>query len=278
LNNVKIIAEIGINHNGDLDLAKKLIDIASVAGCNYVKFQKRNPDICVPESQKNKLKKVPWRKEEITYLQYKKDIEFSLEQYEDLFHYCEQRDIKMFASVWDRDSVDFMRRFTSIVKIPSALITDLDLLLYTSEVFKHGFKILSTGMSTEEQIKKAIDTFSPSVVMHTNSTYPTPVEELNLGYIVHLKRVFPECEIGYSNHAYGIVPMFAAVALGARMIEFHITLNHSLWGSDQSSSIEPNGVLKLVKGIRDLESSLLGDEDRIISSGEKLKLKTLRKK
>ncbi len=279
MHRVPIIAEIGINHNGNLEIAKDLIDVASAAGCNYVKFQKRNPDVCVPESQKNKMKKVPWSEKEQTYLDYKKYIEFNKYEYDELFNYCSslRSRIGIFASVWDKDSALFMRNYTDIVKIPSALITDLELLEYTHDLFKDGTRLLSTGMSTEKQIEEAVEIFDPKVIFHTNSTYPTPVDELNLKYISHLKEKFPYRVIGYSNHAYGIVPMFASVSLGAEIVEFHITLDHTMWGSDQSSSIEPNGIFKIVKGTRDLEKSLRGNKEREITEGEYKKLESLRK-
>ena len=180
----KIISEIGINHNGDLDLCKKMIMASKVAGCNYVKIQKRNPDVCVPENQKNKIKQTPWG--EITYLEYKHKIEFSEEQIKELFNYCKEIDIELFASVWDIDSAKLMRKYTHIVKIGSACITDLELCKCVRETF--DFVIISTGMSTEKEIEQCLDVCDADVIMHTNSTYPCPEEDLNLRYIEWLKK------------------------------------------------------------------------------------------
>jgi N-acetylneuraminate synthase len=270
---VKIIAEIGINHNGSVDIAKQLMLIAKAAGCDYVKFQKRTPSICVPEDQKNVIKQTPWG--EMTYLEYKRRIEFHFDEYTELFAYAKQLEIGMFASVWDTQSVNFMRRFTSIAKIPSALITDKWLLEHTRKTF--DTVIISTGMSTEEEIEEAYRWSQADVVMHTNSSYPAPVGELNLQYITRIKNLFPTSDIGYSGHEYGITTTFAAVALGATWVERHITLDHNMWGSDQSSSIEPNGLFKLVKGIRDIEKAMQYEpQERILFSGELNKRKTLR--
>lgn len=270
----KIIAEIGINHNGSIDICKKLISIAANAGCGFVKIQKRNPDVCVPEKEKNKLKKTPWG--EMTYLDYKKKIEFNENQICELKYYSDSLGINFFASVWDKDSVDVMSKYSSIAKIPSALINDLDLCGYARDSFKT--LVVSTGMSTEEEIEKCINSCSPDVVMHTNSTYPCPVEELNLNYLIWLKDKYQNKEIGYSGHEYGLVTTFAAVVLGSSWIERHITLDHSMWGSDQTSSLEPSGVFKLVKGIRDIEKSMkIPFGPRCLLEGEKLKRESLRK-
>ena len=270
---VKIIAEIGINHNGSVDIAKQLMLIAKAAGCDYVKFQKRTPSVCVPEEQKNVIKKTPWG--EMTYLEYKKRTEFHFDEYTELFAYADQLGIGMFASVWDIHSADFMRQFTRTVKIPSALITNKELLTHTREIF--DYVIISTGMSTEDEILEAYKLADPEVVMHTNSSYPAPVKELNLQYITRLKTLFPTAHIGYSGHEYGITTTFAAVALGATWIERHITLDHNMWGSDQSSSIEPNGLFKLVKGIRDIEKAMMYEPtERILFDDELNKRKTLR--
>jgi N-acetylneuraminate synthase len=246
---VSIIAEIGINHNGSLDLCKELMKIAKDAGCDYVKIQKRNPDICVPESQKHLPKETPWGS--MTYLEYKKRLEFDEKQLEELFSYAKELNISFFASVWDKDSCDVMKKFTSIGKIPSALLTDLELCAYARKSF--DTLILSTGMSSEEEIEKCIEVCKPDVIMHTNSTYPCPPEDLNLNYILWLKEKYPLAQIGYSGHEFGLVTTFAAVALGSTWVERHITKDRTMWGSDQTSSIEPNGLTKLVKGIRDIE-------------------------
>jgi N-acetylneuraminate synthase len=274
----KIIAEIGINgvsrdKGKDIEKAGKLITIAALAGVDYVKFQKRNPDIAVPENKKSEEKRVPWRKDPTTYLQYKKDIEFGYRDYEYLFSVAKESGVKMFASVWDTDSANFMRDFTDTVKIPSAHLTNYDLLSYCNSLFKT--KILSTGMSTEMEIENAVHVLKPQVLMHTNSTYPSPIEELNMKYIQWLRNKWPTKEIGYSNHYYGIIPSIASIYLGATWVEFHITLDHTDWGSDQAASIEPSGIFKLVKGIRDLEAAHKGYIPRDILPSERKKRKDL---
>ena len=245
----KLISEIGINHNGDMDLAKKLISMSAIAGFDFVKIQKRDPDICVPERQKSKRKITPWG--EMSYLEYKKRIEFNEEQIRELQEYSTSQGIKFFSSVWDIPSTDLMARYCDIGKIPSALITDLELCRHARAAFKT--LIISTGMSSEQEIRECIDACDPDVVMHTNSTYPCPPEDLNLRYIEHLRTAYPGKQIGYSGHEYGLVTTFAAVAMGVEWVERHVTLDRSMWGSDQGSSIEPSGMMKLVKGIRDIE-------------------------
>lgn len=271
---VKVIAEIGINHNGDMEMAKSMITLAKIAGCDFAKIQKRNPDVCVPEEQKNKERMTPWGK--MTYLEYKKRLEFSEEQIVELLEYSNKQGISFFASVWDKDSVDLMAKYTKIAKIPSALINDIDLCSYARKNF--DFLIISTGMSTEEEIVKCVESCTPDVIMHTNSTYPCPVEDLNLRYIEHLRKKYPDAQIGYSGHEFGLVSTFAAQAMGATWIERHITLDRIMWGSDQLSSVEPSGLFKLVKGIRDLEKSMQYEpQDRILFGKEFEKMKSLRK-
>lgn len=269
---IKIIAEIGINHNGSIDLAKKLIDVALGAGCDYVKFQKRTPDICVPENEKSKIRSTPWGN--MTYLDYKKKIEFGKEEFDEIDLYCKSKGMKWFSSVWDKESVDFMSQYTGLTKISSALITDSLLCKYARE--KNSKLIISTGMSTEEQIEKAVEACNPDVIMHTNSTYPCPVNELNLNYIKWLKSKWPGKEIGYSGHEYGLTTTFAAAAMGCEWIERHLTLERTMWGSDHLASIEPSGFTKLVKGIRDIEKAMGKYGPREIMEGEKAKLKSLR--
>ena len=282
---VKIIAEIGLNYaygkdrSRFLDNAKKLIDVAVVAGCNWVKFQKRNPDICVPEEQKSKPKMVPWREEETTYLQYKWDVEFTKEEYDEIDRYCKEKEIGWFASVWDKWSVEFIAENYSnygsvIMKIPSALITDIDLCSYARD--KSDFLLISTGMSTEAEVRKCVMSCRPDVIMHTNSTYPSPVDELNLEYIKWIKDIYV-ADAGYSGHEFGLTTTLAAVVLGATWIERHITLDRTHWGSDQMASVEPGGLIKLVKGIRDIEKSMGGYGPREVLNSELSKLKTLRK-
>ena len=271
---VNIIAEIGINHNGDIDLCKKLIMLSYVSGVNYVKIQKRNPDVCVPDHQKEKPKSTPWG--EMTYLDYKKRIEFSEDQIKELVDYSTALGITFFASVWDKDSVDIMAKYTTIAKIGSASITDTELCQYARQHFKT--LIVSTGMSTEGEINTCVTACNPDVIMHTNSTYPCPVEDLNLNYIHHLTAKYPTAEIGYSGHEYGLVTTFAAVAMGSKWVERHVTLDRDMWGSDHKSSIEPSGLLKLVKGIRDIEQATkykIGS--RVLFEGENSKKESLRK-
>jgi len=276
---VKIISEIGINHNGSIEKCKELIMLSKVAGADYVKIQKRNPDVCVPEHQKSKRRMTPWG--EMSYLQYKYKIEFSEEQIKELVKYSENIGIKFFASVWDKDSVDIMSKYSRIGKIGSASITDLELCKYAREKF--DYLIISTGMSTEDEIEKCVEVCKPDVIMHTNSTYPCPVEDINLRYIEHMidkwgKNSFHKAEIGYSGHEYGLVTTFAAVAMGCTWVERHVTLDRNMWGSDQKSSIEPSGLIKLVKGIRDIESATkYKPGPRLIFKGEQFKRNSLRK-
>ena len=270
----KIIAEIGINHNGSIDKCKELMMLAKISGCDYAKIQKRNPDVCVPEKQKNKPKSTPWG--DMTYLEYKHKIEFNEEQIKELYEFSKTIDLKFFASVWDKDSVDVMCKYTNIGKLGSASITDLKLCKAAREAF--DVLIVSTGMSTEEEIKMCVDACNPDVIMHTNSTYPCPVEDLNLKYIDWLKKKYTNKEIGWSGHEYGLVTTFASVAMGATWVERHITLNRNMWGSDQKSSIEPSGLFKLVKGIRDIEKATQYEAGpRRLFAGEESKRNSLRK-
>jgi N-acetylneuraminate synthase len=268
-----IIAEIGINHNGDIDIAKKLISLSAISGFTYAKIQKRNPDKCVPEHQKNTIRDTPWGK--MTYLEYKHKLEFTETQIKELIDYSKSCGIEFFASVWDTDSVDIMSKYTNIGKIPSALITDLELCEYARSKFK--LLIVSTGMSTEDEVVKCIETCDPDVIMHTNSTYPCSASDLNLNYIKYLAKKYPNKQVGYSGHEFGLVTTFAAVSLGARWVERHVTLDRSMWGSDQLSSVEPVGMFKLVKGIRDIElATQFVEGPRIMFPKEEDKKKSLR--
>jgi len=273
---VKIISEIGINHNGSMDLCKELIMLSKVAGVDYVKIQKRNPDICVPEHQKTKRRVTPWG--EMSYLEYKYRMEFSEEQIKELCEYSDSLGVKFFASVWDLDSARLMAKYTRIGKLGSASITDHELCKVTRDLF--DFVIISTGMSTEEEVEAAVAAAQPDVIMHTNSTYPCPVEDLNLRYIEHLKEKFGKnAEIGWSGHEYGLITSFAAVAMGATWVERHVTLDRNMWGSDHKSSIEPSGLIKLVKGIRDIEKATQYEPGpRKQFEGETAKRDSLRKK
>ena len=267
-----IIAEIGINHNGSLEVAKDLIDVAKVAGCEFVKFQKRTPEICVPDEQKSKRRNTPWG--EMSYIDYKNRIEFGQAEYDEIDRYCASVGIEWFASVWDIPSVNFMRQYSDIGKVPSALITEDELLVYARQNFE--CLMISTGMSTEDEIEHAIRIANPDVVMHTNSSYPSKVEELNLNYIKYLKQKYPHVSVGYSGHEFGLATTFATVPLGVDWIERHITLDRTMWGSDQVASVEPHGLIKLVKGIRDIEKSLGEFGPRILFGSELSKRKSLR--
>ena len=271
---VKVIAEIGINHNGSIDDCKKMIMLSKVAGCDYAKIQKRNPDICVPEHQKSKRRETPWG--EMSYLEYKYKIEFNEEQIQELCEFSKSIGIVFFASVWDLDSVAVMAKYTTIGKIGSASINDLDLCKAARNAF--DTLIISTGMSTEEEIEACVEACNPDIIMHTNSTYPCPPEELNLQYITWLKEKYPNKEIGYSGHEFGLVTTYCACGLGAEWVERHITLDRDLWGSDQTSSIEPDGLIKLVKGIRNIEkASQYKPGPRKQFEGENSKKSSLRK-
>jgi len=271
---VKIIAEIGINHNGSIEECKKMMMLAKVAGCDYVKIQKRNPDVCVPEHQKTVMRQTPWG--EMTYLEYKYRMEFNEEQIKELCDFAKEIGIEFFASVWDLDSVALMSKYTKIVKLGSPVINDIELLKATRDAF--DYIIMSTGMSTEEEIEKAVEACNPDVIMHTNSTYPCPVEDLNLRYIEWLKNKYPEKSIGYSGHEYRLCTTSAAVSLGAEWVERHITLDRNTWGSDHKSSIEPAGLFSLVLDIRSIEKAIQYEpQTRIQFEGENTKKKTLRR-
>lgn len=291
----KIIAEIGINYaygtsiSNFLDNIKKLIDVAAVAGADYVKFQKRNPLLCVPKAEATKPKMVPWRKEETTYLQYKLDIELGAEVYREIDDYCLAKKINWFASVWDKNSIDFMSKFQTLLpngkwgtmmKIPSALINDLELVEYARE--SSDFLLISTGMSTQEEIDEAIRVGRPNVVFHTNSTYPAPINELNLEYIRYLSHLnasqeFDNAfEVGYSSHERSIVTCASSILYGATWIERHITLDRNFWGSDQLSSSDLPEFASLIKNIREIESSRGKYGLRKVFKSELHKKKTLR--
>lgn len=270
-----IIGEIGINHNGDLQKAKDLIKIASSAGFSAVKFQKRNPIKSTPDHQKSKQKDTPWGK--MSYLEYKFKIEFNKKEYDEIDFYCKQNNIEWSASPWDIDSAIFLQKYNlPWVKIASASLTNLDLLNYCSDNFKKI--IMSTGMSTEKEVEKAYKILTKNnidvVVLHCNSEYPTPPDKVNLNYINTLKSKFPKSDIGYSGHEYGLTTTICSVAMGARYVERHITLDKTMWGSDQMVSVEPHGMFKLCRGIRELELAL-GSNIKIFSKKELAKRQTL---
>jgi N-acetylneuraminate synthase len=250
-----IIAEIGINHNGDLNMAKKLIDIAAESGCNAVKFQKRTPDICVPEDQKTKMRETPWGY--ITYLQYKKKIEFEKKEYDIIDAYCKEKGIYWTASCWDIPSVEFINQYKpAFHKIPSAMLTDEKII---SAYKKSGIPmILSTGMSSLEEIDSAAKMLSDDVswmFLLCTSTYPAANNEINLKAIEILRNRYNR-PVGYSGHEIGLQISLAAAALGASVIERHITLDRATWGTDHSASLEPKGLKQLIRDIRVIEAAL----------------------
>jgi len=250
-----VIAEIGINHNGDVELAKKMIDAAVEAEVDAVKFQKRTPEVCTPPDQQSKMRQTPWGY--ITYLDYRYKVEFGVDEYTEIDRYCKERGIDWFVSVWDEDSVDFMEQFdTPAYKLPSASLTDYNLLRHVKDTGRPV--IISTGMSTMDEIRKGVEVVGSENlgVMHSTSAYPCAPEELNLRMIQTLMREFPNIPVGYSGHEVGLVPSAVAVSLGACMVERHLTLDRSMWGSDQAASVEPGGFRKLVKYIRVTEQSL----------------------
>jgi N-acetylneuraminate synthase len=270
-----IIAEVGINHNGDVELAKKIIDAALHAGANAVKFQKRTPEICTPPDQQKQMRETPWGY--ITYLDYRYKVEFNEDQYCEIDRYCKEKKIDWLVSVWDEPSVDFMEKFeTPAYKIPSASLTDHNLLKYVRKTGKP--MIISTGMSTMGQIHRGADIAGNEnlIIMHCTSTYPCEPEELNLNMIGTLRHEFPQIPIGYSGHEVGLVPSAVATALGASLIERHITLDRAMWGSDQAASVEPGGFERLVKYIRVTEAAL-GDGVKKVYDSEKASLKRLRR-
>jgi len=269
-----IIGEIGINHNGDINIAKKLIDVAAWTGCDAVKFQKRTPAVVVPPEEREKMRETPWGY--ITYMEYRYKVEFGEAEYAEIDRYCGERGIVWFASPWDEDSVDFLENFNPPVhKVASASLTDFGLLKRLKDTGKP--LIVSTGMSTQEQIKRAVDFLGTDnlVIMHTTSTYPCPPEELNLRMIETLRAQY-DCPIGYSGHEAGLPTTVAAVVLGASAVERHITLDRSMWGSDHAASIEPGGLERLVKYIRVVESAL-GDGVKHVYESEYTPMKRLRR-
>lgn len=267
-NPVFMIAEIGINHNGAIQIAKKLIDGAFVCDWHCVKFQKRTPDICVPEDQKNILRDTPWGK--ITYLDYKKKIEFGKREYSYIDKYCKEKPILWTASVWDLPSLEFILEYDApFIKIPSAKLTDLELVKAAANTGKPV--IMSTGMSTIEEIDKSVevlDKYSGGnfILMHTNSAYPAPPEELNLRIIGFLKERY-NCIVGYSGHEYDLEPTVIAISLGAKVIERHVTLDHKMWGSDHAASLEVHAMNFLYKRLNNIDV-ILGNSIKTVTKSE----------
>lgn len=270
LNNLSkpyFIGEIGINHNGDTQLTKKLIDAINACQWDCAKFQKRNPAVCVPDHQKSVMRDTPWGR--MSYLDYKYKIEFGSEEYDLIDRYCQIKPVDWSASVWDIDSLNFLMRYDiPFIKIASALITNNELL---EECVKTNKQIImSTGMSTLEEVDNAFNILSKStkkpIVMHTNSSYPTPREELNLSLIPFYKERY-NCTVGYSGHEPDLEPTVIAVSLGAQIIERHITLSHELWGTDQKSSLEVMGMDQLRKRCIDVKD-MFGSNDKKVTESE----------
>lgn len=276
-NPVFFIAEIGINHNGSLDIAKKLIDVASFAGCDAVKFQKRDPEEAVPEGQKGIMRETPWGL--MSYLNYKKKMEFWEDEYDQIDRYCSEKGVPWSVSCWDMPSLEFIKRYEiPFLKIPSALITHTEYLKKVKEFKDKGIPLfVSTGMSDMKRVKKVVDFLGNDnlIIMHAVGTYPVRHEDVNLNVIKSYKEQF-NCPIGYSGHEVGLQVSLAAVALGANVIERHITLDRSMWGTDQAASVETQGIIRLMRDIRIIEKSFGTGVKRIMDSEESV-IKKLRK-
>jgi N-acetylneuraminate synthase len=269
-----VVAEIGINHNGSVDIARRLIDAAADAKCDAVKFQKRTPELCVPPKQRDQMRETPWGA--MTYLQYRHRMEFGVEEYQLLIEHCRSRSIDWFASCWDEAAVDFMEWFDPICyKIPSAALTDVILLQRLKQTGRP--LILSTGMSTMSQIDEAVALLGAEnlLICHATSTYPCPLDELNLRVIGTIRSRF-DCPIGYSGHEVGLATTLAAVCLGACLIERHITLDRAMWGTDQAASVEPHGMERLVHYVRDVEAAM-GDGVKVVYKSEAPVMQKLRR-
>lgn len=272
---VYVCGEIGINHNGDVDNALRLIDIAAHAGADAVKFQKRTPEICTPRDQWDIERDTPWGR--MTYIDYRHRVEFGVEEYSRIDEHCKARGIAWFASPWDTEAVDFLEQFDLPAhKVASASLTDDELLRKLRSTGRTT--ILSTGMSTPAQIRHAVEVLgSENVLMcHATSTYPAKPEELNLRMINTLGREFPNVPIGYSGHETGLQTTVAAVAIGAVFVERHITLDRAMWGSDQAASVEPGGLERLVRDIRVVQNAL-GDGVKKVYDSELGPMQKLRR-
>ncbi len=258
-----VVAEIGINHNGDISIAKKLIDVAVASGCSAVKFQKRTIDVVYSGTELARLRESPFG---TTNGELKRALEFGAQQYEEIDAHCKKSKIAWFASPWDEASVDFLEDFkVPCHKVASASLTDDYLLRHIRATRKPV--ILSTGMSTLPQIDHAVEILGREnlIILHTTSTYPASYDELNLKVIPMLARRF-DIPVGYSGHETGIASSVAAVALGAAMVERHLTLDRAMWGSDQAASLEPNGMQRLMRDIRLVETSLGDGQKRLLDS------------
>ncbi|MHB8798530.1 MAG: N-acetylneuraminate synthase family protein [Thermoanaerobaculia bacterium] len=272
---VFVIAEIGINHNGSLDMAKEMIEGAARAGCDAVKLQKRTPELCVPRDQWHLERETPWGR--MTYIDYRHKVEFGWCEYAEIDRFCREQGILWFASCWDEPSVAFIEQFDPpMYKAASASLTDHDLLRAMKATGKP--LAISTGMSTMEEIESAVLAIGLGrlLVAHATSTYPCPAAELNLRMIDTLKRKYPIAPIGYSGHEPGLAPTLAAVALGACFVERHVTLDRALWGSDQAASVEMVGLERLVRDIRTVEQAL-GDGVKKVYASEMSARRKLRR-
>lgn len=271
---VYVIGEIGLNHNGDVDIAKKLVDVAALAGAQAVKFQKRTPAISTPEHMKDVPRETPWGT--MTYLEYRYRVEFDADQYREIGEYADSKGLDWFASPWDEPSVDFLEDLDVVAhKVASASVTDIGLLQRLRDTGKPI--ILSTGMSTIEQIDRAVDVLGTErlVMLHATSTYPLPPEEANLLMIDTLRQRYG-VPVGYSGHEPGLQISLAAVAMGALAVERHITLDRAMWGSDHAASLEPHGLMSLVRDIR-IIGTARGDGVKKVFPGELAPLSKLRR-
>lgn len=269
-----IIAEIGINHNGDIELAKKLIDTAVVAGCDAVKFQKRTVDRVYTQEYLDGPRQSPWG---TTQRAQKEGLEFSKEQFDEIDRYCKEKGIEWYASAWDIDSQKFLQQYDcKYNKVASAMLTKDELLEEIAKEKKYTF--IATGMSSFEEIDHAVEIFRkhdcPFELMHCNSTYPMPMEDANLKLISVLAQKYG-CKVGYSGHEAGTLVSTCAVAAGATSIERHITMDRNMYGSDQKASIEPYELCRLVKDIRDTEK-IMGTGEKILTAAEEEVKKKLR--
>ncbi|HAM45307.1 MAG TPA: N-acetylneuraminate synthase [Propionibacteriaceae bacterium] len=270
-----VVAEIGINHNGDLNIAKELILAAKDAGVDAVKFQKRTPEVCTPRDQWEIERDTPWGR--MTYIEYRHRVEFGADEFRQIDEYCAEIGIDWFASPWDVESVEFLMAYNpKVFKVASACLTDDDLLTAMRDTGRTV--ILSSGMSTPAQIRHAVELLGSDqiVLLHATSTYPAPADQLNLRMIDTLNSEYPNVPIGYSGHEVGLQTTLCAVALGACMVERHITLDRSMWGSDQSASVEPEGMRRLVRDIRVIEESL-GDGVKKVYPAEEAAMRKLRR-
>jgi N-acetylneuraminate synthase len=269
-----IVGEIGLNHNGDVEIARKLVDVAKLAGCDAVKFQKRDPELSTPRAQRDVLRETPWGT--MTYLAYRYRVEFGRDEYAALDQHCRTVGIAWFGSAWDVPSVDFLDSYSPPChKIPSAVITDIPLLRRFRDTGRT--LVMSTGMSTMDQIRAAVDVVGTErlILTHCTSTYPCKPEELNLRMVQTLHRDLG-VPVGYSGHEVGLQTTVAAVVLGASFVERHITLDRAMWGSDQAASIEPSGLIRLVRDIRVVEAAL-GDGVKRVYASEQPILARLRR-